>query len=181
LALFNDESKGNCASCHLSAPTPDGAFPLFSDFGHIAIGVPRNPKIPANADARYHDLGLCGPLRTDFQSRPDYCGLFRTPSLRNVAVKGSYFHNGIYHSLDEVMRFYVQRDTDPQRFYSKDAKGAVRKYDDLPPAYWPNVNVEAPWGRTPGAQPALDDAEIRDVIAFLRSLTDADLAAAVRH
>ena len=36
-----------------------------SDFGHIAIGVPRNRAIPANGDPRFIDLGLCGPARTD--------------------------------------------------------------------------------------------------------------------
>ena len=42
LQIFNDEKKGNCASCHISQRTMDGAPPQFSDFGLIAIGVPRN-------------------------------------------------------------------------------------------------------------------------------------------
>jgi len=175
LALFNDEAKGNCASCHLSAPTPEGAFPLFTDYGHIAIGVPRNMKIPANADPKYHDLGLCGPLRSDFKDRVDYCGLFRTPSLRNVALRQSFFHNGVFHTLDEVLRFYVQRDTNPARFYPKDGKGKVLKFDDLPAAYQANLNTDPPFDRQAGGKPALNDAEIRDVIAFLQTLTDADL------
>lgn len=81
-ALFEDERKGNCASCHLSEPANDGEPPQFTDFGLIAIAVPRNPAIPANADPAYADLGLCGPLRTDFRGRTDYCGLFKTPTLR---------------------------------------------------------------------------------------------------
>ena len=32
------------------------------------LGVPRNPEIPANVDPTYYDLGLCGPLRTDFRA-----------------------------------------------------------------------------------------------------------------
>ena len=35
----------------------DGTPPQFTDFGLIAIGVPRNPAIPANADPGYFDLG----------------------------------------------------------------------------------------------------------------------------
>ena len=34
------------------------------------------------------------------------------------------------------------------------------------------VNREPPFDRKPGDKPALDDAEIRDVVTFLRTLTD---------
>jgi len=60
-------------------------------FGFAAIGVPRNSSIPANADPQYYDLGLCGPLRMDLKERHEYCGLFRTPSLRNVAMRPVFF------------------------------------------------------------------------------------------
>ncbi|GAA0760865.1 c-type cytochrome [Ideonella azotifigens] len=170
LALFNDPAKGNCAACHLSQKTPDGAFPLFTDFGLIALGVPRNRTLPANADPRFFDLGLCGPLRTDFQDRPAYCGLFRTPSLRNVALRRSFFHNGQFHTLDEVLRFYARRDTHPAEFYPPG-----QKFDDLPPAFHGNVNTEPPFDRHVGDKPALDDAEIAAIVAFLQTLTDADL------
>lgn len=170
LALFNDAAKGNCASCHTSEPTPDGAFPLFTDFGHIAIGVPRNRALPANADPRFFDLGLCGPLRSDLADHADYCGRFRTPSLRNVAVKRSFFHNGAIDSLDEAVRFYAQRDTDPARWYGRDAQGRPRRFDDLPARYHANVNTDPPFG----AAPALSEAEIADIVAFLKTLTDAD-------
>jgi cytochrome c peroxidase len=174
LALFNDPAKGNCASCHLSERTADGAFPLFSDFGHIAIGVPRNAAIPANADPRFFDLGLCGPLRSDFADRPEYCGLFRTPSLRNVALRQSFFHNGVVHRLDDAVRFYVQRDTDPARWYGRQDKGRPRRFDDLPARYHANLNTEPPFGGLPGSAPLLSEAEIADVVAFLQTLTDAD-------
>ena len=59
LAAFDDPARGNCASCHPTALSADGAFPLFTDFGLAALGVPRNRAIPANADAAYFDLGLC--------------------------------------------------------------------------------------------------------------------------
>jgi len=174
LRLFNAEGKGNCASCHISERTPDGAFPLFTDFGLIALGAPRHRGLAANADAAFHDLGLCGPIRTDFTDRPDYCGLFRTPSLRNVALRRAFFHNGVFHSLEEVLRFYAQRDTAPQRWYVRGADGKTRVFDDLPPQYHANVNIDPPFGGKPGDKPALTEAEIRDVIAFLRTLTDAD-------
>lgn len=174
-ALFEDEAKGNCASCHLSEPANDGEPPQFTDFGLIAIAVPRNAAIPANADPAYVDLGLCGPLRTDFRGRADYCGLFKTPTLRNVALRRSFFHNGRFHTLRDAVAFYASRDTDPGRWYPRNADGTIRKYDDLPRAYWANLNRDPPFdGKKSGDKPALNDAEIDDIVAFLQTLTDAD-------
>lgn len=171
LALFNDPAKGNCAACHISRRGNDGSPPQFSDFGMIAVGVPRNPHIPANADPRYFDLGLCGPVRRDLTDRTEYCGRFRTPGLRNVARRRVFMHNGVFHSLEQVMDFYADRDIHPERWYPRH-QGRVDKYDDLPAAYRANVNTEPPFDRQPGDRPALSRAERRDVIAFLRILSD---------
>ncbi|WP_077035601.1 cytochrome-c peroxidase [Pelomonas sp. KK5] len=171
LSVFNDAGKGNCAACHPGA-VKRGAFPLFTDMGFIALGVPRNPAIPANRDPRFTDQGLCGPLRTDLREHPEYCGLFKTPSLRNVATRSVFFHNGAMRSLEEAVRFYAQRDSRPGRFYPRDAQGRVRKYDDLPAAAHGNVNTEPPFGQKPGEPPALSERDIADVVAFLKTLTD---------
>ena len=135
LALFNDPDKGNCGNCHRSQRGKDGTPPQFTDYGMIAIGVPRNRDIPANADPKFFDLGLCGPLRTDLAGHSDYCGRFLTPTLRNVALRQSFFHNGAVHTLREAIAFYVERDTDPGKWYPRDAAGRVEKFDDLPVAY----------------------------------------------
>ena len=172
LALFEDPEKGNCASCHISQRANNGAPPEFTDYGLIAIGVPRNRAIPANADPQHFDLGLCGPDRTDFRDRAEYCGLFKTPSLRNVTRRQVFMHNGVFHSLKQVMEFYVERDTDPGKWYPRNADGTVEKYDDLPAVYHDNVNVDPPFDRKPGDKPALDAAEIDDIIQFLGTLND---------
>jgi cytochrome c peroxidase len=171
LALFNDPSKGNCAICHPSA-IKEGKFPAFTDYGYVAVGVPRNSGIPANRDPDFFDLGLCGPERTDLKDREEYCGLFRTPSLRNVATRHVFFHNGAFNDLRRVVTFYVERDTHPSKWYPRNAQGTVRKFDDLPAKYHENVNREPPFDRGPGDKPALSRAEIDDVIAFLKTLTD---------
>jgi len=171
LALFNDPAKGNCARCHPSGMR-SGAFPQFTDFGYAAVGAPRNKAIPANADPNYHDLGLCGPLRTDLADRKEYCGMFRTPSLRNVATRRVFFHNGVLHRLEEVVRFYAERDTEPQKWYSTGADRAVVKFDDLPVRYQGNVDVQAPFDRQRGDSAALSEADIKDIVVFLNTLTD---------
>ena len=67
----------------------------------------------------------------------------------------------------------MQRDTHPEKFYPLDSTGVVMKSDDLPPEYRVNVNTtEVPYNRRPGDAPALSDAEIDDVIAFLKTLSD---------
>jgi cytochrome c peroxidase len=171
LSLFNDPGKGNCASCHPSG-IKNGAFPSFTDYGYIALGVPRNPAIPANADPNYYDLGLCGPLRTDLANRHEMCGMFRTPSLRNVAKRPVFFHNGVFKKLDDAVRFYATRDTQPQDWYPHSKDGAVRKFDDLPAQYQENIESKPPFGGKAGDAPALSERDVADIVAFLQTLTD---------
>jgi cytochrome c peroxidase len=182
LAAFNDPDRGNCAHCHISRLSTHGALPLFTDFGFVALGLPRNKFIPANADPAYFDLGLCGPEREDFADRKEYCGLFKTPSLRNVALRPVFFHNGVISELRDAVAFYAARDVSPGRWYPINKDGTVRQYDDLPAEYRENVNREPPFTRGPGDAPALTEQEITDIAAFLMTLTDGfspDLPAAV--
>jgi len=171
LALFDDPAKGNCARCHPSA-VKYGVSPLFTDWGFVAIAAPRNRALAANADPHYFDLGLCGPVRTDLADRDDYCGRFRTPTLRNVALRPVFFHNGGVASLRDAVRFYAERDVRPEKWYPRAADGHVELYDDLPARYWSNVERESPFGGKPGDAPVLDDGEIDAIVAFLETLTD---------
>lgn len=173
LELFEDEAKGNCAQCHLSRRGHDGTPPAFSDYGLIALAVPRNPAIARNRDSNFHDLGACGPERKDKSGQDDYCGLFRTPTLRNVAQRKAFFHNGKFHDLTEVVEFYVSRDITPERWYSRDVHGKTMPYDDLPARYHGNINRDPPFdGQQPGGKPRLDKDEIAAIVAFLHTLDD---------
>lgn len=173
LALFNSPAKGNCAACHPSARAADGSHPLFTDFTYDNLGVPRNTELSQNADLAFYDLGLCARSLGDLTSRTDLCGAFKVPSLRNVALRQAYFHNGRFKTLKETLTFYVQRDTNPEKWYPLASDGSVHKFNDLPAAYGANVNTtEAPYNRSLGAAPALSDSEIDDVVAFLATLSD---------
>jgi cytochrome c peroxidase len=155
LELFVAQDKGDCARCHIATRGVSGTPPQFTDYGLIAIGVPRNPEIRANRDPRFYDLGLCGPVRTDFEGREEYCGRFLTPTLRNVALRQEFFHNGAVKTLREAVAFYVDRDSKPIEA-------------DLPARYRANVETGAPFGGTP----QLNATEIDDIVEFLRTLTD---------
>jgi cytochrome c peroxidase len=170
LRLFSAEDKGNCASCHrFGVP---GTLPVFNDYGLIALGVPRNHAIPANADPQYFDLGLCGPYRTDLAGHAEDCGLFRSPTLRNVATRKVFFHNGVFHTLRQVVDFYATRDVQPERWYPPRKDGSIESFDDVPAQYRGNINMDPPFGGKPGGVPALSPQEIDDIVAFLGTLTD---------
>jgi cytochrome c peroxidase len=172
--LFKDPAKGNCASCHLGVSRA-GTPPPFTDFDFVNVGVPRNAHLAANADPNYYDMGLCGPARRDLADKRELCGFFRSPTVRNSAIRDAFFHNGVFGSLREVLNFYNERDLHPEKFYSRNADGSVHKFDDMPPGYADNVDHDPPLDRKPGAEPALSDADIDDLIAFLETLTDADV------
>jgi cytochrome c peroxidase len=167
LALFDDPKRANCAACHLDRPSAIGMPPLFTDAQYEAVGVPRNGSPAA------YDLGICGPQRTDMKAATQYCGMFLTPTLRNAATRHQFFHNGVYHTLKQVVDFYDFRDTRPERIYPRRRDGAIAKFDDLPAKYRANIDTtDAPFDRKLGAAPPLNPAEERDLIAFLQTLTD---------
>jgi cytochrome c peroxidase len=174
MALFRNPEKGNCGSCHRFNPTsPSPARSLFTDYGYEAPAVPRNTRIPANRDPARVDLGLCE--RNEARSHtndPRLCASFRTPSLRNVAVRSDLMHNGVFSHLRDAVAFYATRSTDPQRWYPSGVK-----FEDVPARYRRYVNERlVPYDRHEGERPRLDDGEIDAIVAFLRTLTDAPYA-----
>ncbi len=142
LALFNDTAKGNCAACHPSDGDNSFGVPLFTDFSYDNIGVPHNPASPSPGP----DYGLGSYL-----GNPSVNGQFKVPTLRNVGVTAPYFHNGVFNTLDEVVKFYARRDS-------------VGLF--APPEVNQNVNKDE-LGKL-----NLSDQEIQDIAAFLNTLTD---------
>ncbi len=173
MQLFNDPQKGNCAACHLSQPGRDGLPPLFTDTQYEALGVPRNKQLLLNRNPTFFDLGLCGPVRKDLAQQTQYCGMFLTPTLRNVDRRSVFFHNGVYHTLKQVLDFYNLRSIQPEKIYPRDASGKLALYNDIPESLQGNVDVkDAPFDLKVGAPPALTDLDIRDIIAFIHTLDD---------
>jgi len=179
MALFMDPNKGNCASCHLMDPTSrQPSDSIFTEFTFYATGVPRNTAIPKNADPLFYDLGLCGPERTppvlpqavldSGVSIDNFCGMFRMPTLRNVAERPAFMHNGFFKNLHDVVRFYATRNSNPVHWYGGDGTP-----NDLPAKYLGNIeSVKAPFNRLAAQGPAMTEGEIDDVVAFLRTLSD---------
>jgi cytochrome c peroxidase len=175
-ALFTDKNRGNCAGCHSAGQgqgSGKGGAPLFTDFGYAALGVPRNHEVPGNADASHFDLGLCAREKAGDDravQKPRYCGLFKTPTLRNVERTAPYFHNASIATLEEAVRFHFERDTQPHKWYRQADGSPDRAYNDLPRRYHGNLAGGRPFnGRY---QPS--DQDIADIVAFLKTLNDSD-------
>lgn len=129
--IFNQPNRGNCAACHGTDNFVPGP-PIFNN------GL-ENP---------YVDKGV-GALT----GRPQDEGLFKVPSLRNVALTAPYMHDGRFPSLDAVVNFYNA--------------GVVN-----------HPNLSGPL-RGPGGLPRrlnLTQADRNALVAFLRTLTDNNLA-----
>lgn len=171
-AVYNDPEKGNCFACHYNGAGINGSVRLFTDFTYAAIGVPRNFDIPANQKKSYNDLGICDRADHPRPNSSEYCGMFKTPTLRNVATRSVFFHNGRFTSLEEVIRFYNTRDTNPELWYPT-VNGVVQKFNDLPKKYHKNIDTQMPLdGRAPGSQRPMTEQDITDLVAFIRTLND---------
>jgi len=176
LEIFKDHRRGACQGCHRMAETSSNpAESMFTDYGYDAIALPRNPALPANRDAASFDLGLCErkSAKTPTEDQK-WCSSFRTPSLRNVAVRQSFGHNGVYKTLREVVAFYANRAVAPGKVYPPG-----QTFNDVPPKYRGNVNIYSPiYNHREGGPPPMSDEDIDAVVAFLNTLTDAPYAPA---
>jgi len=99
-------TEAKCANCHTVNDPADQS--LFSDFNYYNIAIPVNPANPAFvANNNFRDGGLGNsPALTDPAEQAAEQGKFRTPTLRNIALTAPYMHNGVYDTLEEVIRHY---------------------------------------------------------------------------
>ncbi|WP_082830786.1 cytochrome-c peroxidase [Cochleicola gelatinilyticus] len=88
LNVFLDESRGDCFHCHGLPSTP-----LWTDNAFHNNGL----------DEVITDRGL-GNVTGD----PRDFGLFRSPSLRNLAYTAPYMHDGRFGTLEEVIDHYSE-------------------------------------------------------------------------
>ena len=161
MALF--QSTG-CIACHSGANFSGASFANLRD-GDPASGVGddngRFRMFPGNDTPfvqRYNlvaDKGAAGPGSDR--------GIWRIPSLRNVAITGPYLHNGAVDNLEEVVRIMAASQL-----------GATIEGISKPgrTVFW--SDTEQSISRV--ERPALSDTDIKDIVAFLGSLTDDELA-----
>lgn len=150
--------KGQCATCHNG--------PLLTDHAFHNTGVPQAGGVAGSGRAQ----GVQKLLRDEFNclgpysdARPAQCtellhlaaddgslaGSFRTPSLRNVALRPPYMDAGQFATLEQV----------------------VRHYQHAPAAAIGRSEITSRGSRNPERIVIrLSDADVRDIAAFLESL-----------
>jgi cytochrome c peroxidase len=166
MALF--QSTG-CIACHSGANFSGASFvnlekgdppsSVANDNGRLRM-FPGNDTPYVRRYDLASDKGAAGPGSDR--------GIWRIPSLRNVALTGPWLHNGAADRLEEVVRIMaasqlgatVGNDARLGRtvFWSPDQR-SVSKVD----------------------RPVLGDADVRDIVAFLNALSSDELARKVSH
>jgi len=111
LQLF--QGRANCSSCHLitqkSAPLTDGAFhatllreDIAARLDQLTMLIARaGPEERAQLVSSRADVAELGRFAVTLD--PTDIGKFRTPSLRNVAMTGPYFHDGSVTDLSDAV------------------------------------------------------------------------------
>lgn len=153
--------QGGCARCH--------AGPLLTDHKFHALALPHfGPGRTRPWDPIARDVGRMG-----VSDRLADAYRFRTPQLRNVALTAPYGHNGAYPTLRGIIRHHLE----PARAFDAWRPALAR----LPAA--PHLaasdfialqdarELARLRARIDIAPARLSDADIDDLVAFMRSLT----------
>jgi len=112
--LFNNVNPASgrrCNACHNSANNGTNAANLLFDIG-TASAEARTPDLPLYT-IRNRTTGeerqLTDTGRGNVTGLWSDLGRFKTPTLRALAARGPYFHNGIAATLEDVVRHYERR------------------------------------------------------------------------
>ncbi|MCB9201476.1 MAG: methylamine utilization protein [Flavobacteriales bacterium] len=132
--------KAKCATCHF-IPIFNGTVPPdFSDSELEVLGIPEK-SVWKNATVD-SDLGRYNLFGAELKKYA-----FKTPTIRNIAKTAPYMHNGVYKTLEEVIKFY-----------------------NVGGGHGIGINLENQ--TLPSDSLNLSEKEQRNLILFLKSLTD---------
>lgn len=92
LKLFMDPKKGDCAACHSIGK--DYALTCDNKFHNLGIG--------ADIQGNLNDLGRFDQTKNDADT-----GAFKTPTLRNIAQRAPYMHDGSFPTLNDALSHYI--------------------------------------------------------------------------
>lgn len=185
----------NCASCH------SGKFQTDHDFHAIAMPQIGPGKSDGRDPDYWRATGIQAFLedfgRGRVTVRPEDNYKFRTPSLRNVTLTAPYGHDGAYATLEAVVRHHldpvrsldeyevpdgilppldnvVETLADGPRFTDRKLTGQrLEGYLQRDTWVQQNPKLRARIAAANELEPIdLSDAQVRDLLAFLESLTD---------
>lgn len=136
--------KGRCAVCHSGTQFTD------LDFHGLAV-----PQLSVGKHGAFLDYGRAGAT-----SRGSDRFKFRTPSLRNVSDTGPWGHNGVFKTVPEAIAHHFN--PVPALFKAQQSHPETAQYAGRLLAQ-----------RSPllGEMSPLSASEVRDLVAFLQSLS----------
>ncbi len=146
----------NCATCH--------SGDIFTDQGFHNLLAPQLGPGKDNGDSGLDDFGRAN---VSFDYRDQY--RFKTPSLRNVELTPPYFHSGAYMTLEDVIRHHAN----PWRanIVYEAAEHLPTEFQDQALPYDFERQAHSVAFPMRAGMP-IDEAEVADLVAFLRALTD---------
>ena len=150
------QTQARCATCHRGPFLGGGEF---ANTGAPQLG----PGVGASAPL---DVGRGGVI----DNNPFYRFTFRVTPLRNVELTAPYFHDGVYSTLEAVVRHYNDVNRALRGFDVSQLAPAVRDQYHGDAATLDSILMTLDFRvRTPLN---LTDSEIGDLVAFLKALTD---------
>jgi cytochrome c peroxidase len=102
---------GNCTTCHNTPNAGNHSVPLPLDIG-LADASRRTPDMPLYTlrnKSTAQVVQTSDPGRALITGQWKDIGRFKGPTLRALAARAPYFHNGFAKDLQEVVRFYNDR------------------------------------------------------------------------
>jgi cytochrome c peroxidase len=150
--------RAGCVACHAVS---GGSGEMFSDFREHVVGVPQVAPAAANVafdgPGANEDFGL-----EQATGDPAHRYAFRTPPLRNAALQPAFMHNGAFVRLEDAVRHHLNADSSA-RAYTPAALAP-----DLRGPLGPSAPVLERLDPRLRAPAALTDAEVADLVAFVR-------------
>jgi cytochrome c peroxidase len=135
-----DRRGANCIDCHSQFLT--GGFSTGWD-GFANNGLDEEGDLPAGLQ--------------EVTGKPEHRGLFKVPTLRNIAITGPYMHDGRFTTLEEVLDHYnsgIKK--------SRTLSALIREADNLHKTDQDNISLH------------LTEMDKTALLAFLQTLTDED-------
>ena len=100
---------GTCGTCHNSSNAGSHSSVLLVDEGQAHRAVAGLPSITLVSKTTKATVTVTDPGAALATGKFADIGKFKVPTLRGLAARAPYFHDGSAHSLDDVVNFYNTR------------------------------------------------------------------------
>ena len=161
MRVFYRRNRGDCASC------PSGPFQ--TDHAFRAIAMPQIGPGKGDGPSGREDFG-----RERVTLNPADRFRFRVPTLRNVELTAPYGHAGAFDTLEAMVRHHLDTVSSLHSYDPSQARLAPRPdLDALDFEVMQSAQLRSDIGAANELAPRrLSDEDVRNLLEFLRALTD---------